>query len=450
MGHTSYCYKTIGASLAILLCNWLAVSAAQAAAPSALSKWLSDHAVVELRERLQQHPRYQGQRIAIVASGNDALSEALVTVLHTNLDQRPGISLWTPPTANPVAAGAPASIDTLDCTTRPDFDYVLRVAAASNKPGSGEVSIRLLPVAQTEHADKGWQWKGKFNQAEREYVERSAEFPPADGSLAAPWQTEQFEIAARRLSRELACALRPQVRTHLALQWPEQSSLPGLFADTVNASRHLLGSYRELAHSDQDADYEVSVELQRFREDTWQLWLIGTPRKNTLLPVQAVTYFRVADPEWLLPATAASMYSHADSNPAGEALDFIEVEMLDATQSDSGRSSAELEVTLRIANRADWALEYSFSLSGGHFNHCIADPAYYRHDGYGELEGSIDAGKSVVRRLLISGTQHRPTPAFGARKCAGFRDLDGFEDFADQGYKVTNFVRWDTHGGMTK
>ena len=122
------------------------------------------------------------------------------------------------------------------------------------------------------------------------------------------------------------------------------------------------------------------------------------------------------------------------------------MEMLDATQRDSGHASAELEVTLRIANQADWPLEYSFTLSGGHFNHCIANPAYYRHDGYGQLQGRIDGGDSVVRRLTISGTEHRPTPVFGTRKCAGFRDLDGFEDFAGRGYKVTDFVRWDAGG----
>jgi hypothetical protein len=450
MGHDSNYYKIIGAGLAIFFSSCLLVSTAEAAVPSALSKWLSRQTVPSLRERLLQHPRYQGQAIAIVATEDNALSEALVKVLYTNLESRAGITLWRPPSANPVAVGTSANIDALDCVSQPGFDYVLQVAAAAGKFDSGEVSIRLVPVAQTEQSDDGWQWKGKFNQAEQEYIERAADSLPADGSLAAPWQAEEVETAALRLSRELACALRPQVRTHLVLQWPEQSSLPGLFADTVNASRHLVGNYRELAHSGRDVDYDISIELQRFRKDTWQLWLIGTPRKTALLPVQAVTYFRVADQEWPVSAKPHSIASPDYSLPIGDAADFIDVELLDATQSDSGRRSADLEVTLRIANRADWALEYSFSLSGGHFNYCIADPAYYRHDGYGEVEGSIGAGDSVVRRMLISGTQHRPTPAFGTRKCAGFRDLDGFEDFADQGYKVTNFVRWDTSGGMTK
>jgi hypothetical protein len=450
MGTVSNYYRTVGTGLAIFFSTCLLTSTAEAVVPSSLSKWLSKQAVPELRERLEQHPLYQDQRIAIVAARDDALSEALVTLLHMNLGNRAGIALWQPHTTTPVAGASASTIDALECNSQTGVDYTLQVSASPRSSGRSEVSILLLPVNQPAPGDNSWHWKGKLNRAEQEYIERAAASVPANGSLAAPWRDEEVEIAARSLSDEFACALRPQVRTHVALQWPEQTGLPALFADTINTSRHLLGSYRELAQVSVNADYEVSVELRRFREDTWQLWLIGTPLRAPLLPVQAVTYFQVTEPDWPIPSTATNTIGQAYSLPLGEAVDFIDVEMLDATQRDSGRASAELEVTLRIANRADWALQYSFTLSGGHFNHCIADPAYYRHDGYGQVEGRIDAGDSVVRRLVISGTKHRPTPAFGTRKCAGFRDLDGFEEFADRGYKVTDFVRWDTSGGMRK
>ena len=108
----------------------------------------------------------------------------------------------------------------------------------------------------------------------------------------------------------------------------------------------------------------------------------------------------------------------------------------------SGRSRAALQVTLQLGNRAEWPMDYSFTLSGGHFNHCIATPQYYRHDRYGSLEGSLAAGETVVRRLVIENAEHRPKPLFGTRKCAGFRDLDGFEEFTRQGHRVTDYVRW--------
>ena len=117
--------------------------------------------------------------------------------------------------------------------------------------------------------------------------------------------------------------------------------------------------------------------------------------------------------------------------------------MVDATQADKWRSRADLQVTLRISNRAQQPIAYSFILSGGHFEQCIAEPRYYRHDDYGQLSGSLAAGASVMRRLVIENAQHRPTPLYGMPKCAGFRDLQGFEEFASQGHKVTDYVRWD-------
>jgi hypothetical protein len=155
----------------------------------------------------------------------------------------------------------------------------------------------------------------------------------------------------------------------------------------------------------------------------------------------------VADaPDVSLPSPlAARTITPKPTPPAnlGKALDFLDVQLLDATQTDEGRSGAELQVTLRIGNRATWPIQYAFTLSGGHFNHCVASPGYYRHDRYGHLAGNVEPGASVVRRLVIEEAQHRPTPWFGMRKCAGFRDLDGFEEFASQGHKVTDFVRWD-------
>ena len=125
-----------------------------------------------------------------------------------------------------------------------------------------------------------------------------------------------------------------------------------------------------------------------------------------------------------------------------KALDFLDVKLLDATQTDGRGARAALQVTLQIGNRAQWPLEYSFTLSGGHFNHCIATPGYYRHDRYGSLDGSLAGGETVVRRLVIENAKHNPRPIFGTRKCAGFRDLEGFEEYRRQGHKVTDYVRW--------
>jgi hypothetical protein len=121
---------------------------------------------------------------------------------------------------------------------------------------------------------------------------------------------------------------------------------------------------------------------------------------------------------------------------------YLSVELLEASQSDRRFSGADLRVRLRLANRAARPLEYALSLSGGHYQHCVPEPAFYRHDRYGYLQGRLEPGQSVVRVMNIEGARHNPNPWFGLRRCAGFRDLAGFEQFSQQGHKVTQFVRW--------
>ncbi len=417
----------------------LSAATAYAAPRSALSKWFSSTAVPEIRRLLQEHPRYRDQRVAIVSKESDALSEGLVKVLSINLRGRPGIQLIE---AGTVPANA-NTIDALHCAAAETADYLLEVSASPYGYNKAQVSLALVAAAEGEIKQDDWYWNGRLNRAEREYLGRDADTRHRDGSLAAPWTSEDVEQAAAALSRQLACALRPQVQTHLALEWPEAEMIPAVFADTVNHSRHLLGGYRELALDGEGADYSVALQLTQFREGIWQLWLTGTPAREGGAPVQAVTYLAASNPVWPTQAVAVNPRESLPL-PEEDALEFIEVEMLDAVQQKARRNRARLEVRLRITNRADWPMEYAFSLSGGHFNYCIAEPEYYRHDAWGKLKGQLDGGKSVVRTMVIEKARHQPTLVFGTPHCAGFLDLEGFEYFADRGYKVTDYVRWQT------
>lgn len=428
----------------LLLLSLLWPQQALASQVSPLSRWLSRDTGPELEELLSQHPRYVGQRI-LVLPGDNALEQAVVTLLRARLARQDSIALLDP-VGQADDLPLNGSIDAVDCQVGSRGDYLLRVEARSSSDGRDSLRLDLLDSGSTQNSGRHWQWSGNFSSAERRSVQKSSGVRLADGSLDAPWSEQEVDAAARALSWQLACALRPQLASRLTLQWPAKTKLPALFSDTANASRHVLGAYREIGLASAQASYEIEARVERFRHDTWQLWLIGTPAQPGLSPVQAVTYFRQAGLQWpQSPGLAERAPAKYTSRPATEekALEFIEVQLLDATQADYSGSRAELQVTLRIANSAAWPIAYSFTLSGGHFNHCIANPAYYRHDSYGQLTGSLAAGASEVRRLTIDNARHRPTPLFGVRKCAGFRDLDGFETFASQGHKVTDFVRWD-------
>lgn len=447
-------YKTNTArmlAMLILLALWL--SEARAASSGSVSHWLNRETIPALREMLGQHPRYLKQRIQIAGVSGDALSEAIVARLVKNLTDLESIHLVEPDSGLPLATTIPLSIDALDCQAKPLADYLLQVRTHSQKGATGEVEIALVDLHDQTAQAVTWQWRGRLSSKERAQLGKPAQHNPAGGSLAIPWPESAVASAARALSRQLACSLRPQVRTRLSLHWPREATLPAVFADTVNASRHMLGAYREIGFADESAEYRMEVRVEPFMGDTWQLWLAGKPRNSALAPVQAVTYFKVANLQW--PArVAADFPAHpSEAKPPqrraappvdlGEPLTYLDVELLSSRQTDRPGSKADLEVTLSIGNRADWPIEYSFSLSGGHFNHCVARPRFYRHDRYGTLKGIIEAGDRVVRRLVVRNAKHRPTPWYGMRQCAGFLDLDGFEEFASRGHKVIDYVRWE-------
>jgi hypothetical protein len=424
----------------------LAAVAPSVLASSSLSGWLSRDVVPELRKRLSQHPRYQGQRIQIEDGDQNGLSEAIGTVLNNNLAGRDGIILIAPGQTGLPQPAAPVSIDALDCVDTGAIDYLLQVSTNSGQPDHDSVQLTLMEVSSGGKQPSNWHWQGRFSSTERKQFEKTVAAGNATGSLRAPWRDQDVNAAAVALSRDFACALRPQIQNRLVLQWIQADELPALFADTANTMRHKLGDYRELAIGEVQPDYAVDVRIERFRDDIWQLWVTGSPHDKDLAPVQAVTYFKSSSPQ------AASAFVNLAAEPVarpaaqenlGQALSFIDVQMVDATQSEKRRSRADLQVTLRISNRAQQPIAYSFTLSGGHFERCIAEPRYYRHDDYGLLLGRLEAGASVMRRLVIENAQHRPTPLYGMPKCAGFRDLQGFEEFASQGYKVTDYVRWD-------
>jgi len=413
-------HRLVGSGLLTLA----AALAAPTQASSELSRWLSQDIVPKIRTLLSEHPRYQQQRIKVQAGDPSGLSDTLVSALNNTLQGSDGITLVRSEQPDPTRHATSGSVDELTCSSRPDFDYLLQASVARGKSGHDQVTLTLLETYPAMEQINSWQWRGRFSTAERKQAENVLN-SSADGSLSAPWRDQDVDAAALALSRDFACALRPQIKNRLRLHWPQDSQLPPVFADTSNATRHRLGNFRELGISSDQAEYAVTARVERFRDNIWQLWITGSPLHDDLAPVQAVAYIETG------------------AVPTETALKFIDVQMLDAAQADKGRSRADLLVTLRIGNRANRPIAYSFSLSGGHYENCVARPAYYRHDHYGLLQGTLAAGEIEVRRLVIKNARHNPAPVWGTARCAGFRDLAGFEEFASQGYKVTDYVRWD-------
>ncbi|MEM9153402.1 MAG: hypothetical protein AAGB19_23520, partial [Cyanobacteria bacterium P01_F01_bin.3] len=286
--------RCISTYLLVLVCTVLMPINVAQAAQSSLSKWLSDDTLPEITRLLSEHPRYQKQRFQVRAGNDNGLSEAIVIVAKSNLSASADITQISEhqsvnDTQSTSARYASTSVDDLICSAQPQFDYLLRVTAVETRFGRDEVIIELLDARSSNAAIRQWQWRGYFTQSEsKQYdIERHS----ADGSLLSPWSQQDIDAAASALTREFICAVRPNIRDQLRLKWPDQLPLGSVFADTANAAKHKLGSYRELGIGEQGTSYQISWRLEPFQEDIWQVWLTGSPRVSDLEPVQAVTYF---------------------------------------------------------------------------------------------------------------------------------------------------------------
>ena len=437
----------------MLLAGVLSCAPVSWAADSVLSRWIGREAVPELAAMLASHPRLEGERVRLVTVNGNGLDSEIAEALLGGLGGDGQVSLQA---GSLLPDTVPDSIDELDCGKSPHPHVELRVSAVADGAAKARVEIALADPDDAPTTWRRWLWQGRLSGDERESLGESVAPAFAEGSLRSPWSGDAVDRAAAALSMQLACNLRAQVVSKVAVHWTQPAVMPGQQQDIFNASRHLLGSMREIALAPQ-GDIDIAVKAEPFSDDLLQLWLTGTPRGEGFEPVQAVTYIRRAHPiVAAVPQPSAAPASASPSpvpvlpaapavsvvpRPAGHALAFLDVDLVDVSQAERS-SRADLHVRLQLANRAQWPIAYRFQLSGGHYLHCVPEKNLYRHDRYGFIEGEIPAGGRLQREFSINGVQHKPNPWMGPRKCAGFKSLAGFENFSDNGYKVTKYVRW--------
>ncbi|MEM9256353.1 MAG: hypothetical protein AAGA91_12970 [Pseudomonadota bacterium] len=387
---------------------------------------------------MESHPRLQEQHVRLVLASGNGLDSAIAEVLVVSLS--PLYKLQTPAISN-VQRLSFHSIDAIQCAAERKQPMSLLVSVSGKTRRNASVEIALADSESAESAWRRWHWRGTLSRAEYEVLQGPVDASFADGSLALPWPSGSVAAAAESLSTQLACDIRRQLVGNVAISFLSDAHYAGDLQDIFNASRQQLGSLRQVQLSAQ-ADLLITYSVQPFQGELLQLWLTGTSASGDFQSVQAVTYIRHGG-ALALPAIPTDVPPLAPA-PADRGIPghFLLVELLDVSQADKTLSGADLHVQLRLENSGQWPIEYGFHVSGGHYLNCIADPLLYRHDRYGYIEGEIAPGSRQQRRISITGVQHKPNPWFGPRKCAGFKDLQGFENFTAQGHQVTNYLRW--------
>ena len=244
------------------------------------------------------------------------------------------------------------------------------------------------------------------------------------------------------MARELICRLRPHIADSVTLDWQDPEFPDQRLQNAAVGVMDALSLPVELQLlTAPGADIDVSMEAVALGEQIWRLSLAAGPAGDQPVPhVQVFSYLE-------LPGHRAANAGNVAGNnsqgvPAGDALEYLDVHLLDARQHGSKGNRADVMLKVLVYNRADWPIEYSMSISGGHYENCRPSDALYRHDRYAVMAGQAQPGQRRVEQVLLSGLRHKPAPIWGIQRCAGIGDIESLEDFHAQGYRIIDYVRW--------
>jgi hypothetical protein len=414
---------------------------------SELSGWLERQPLARLQRLLAEHPRFDGQTLALQRVNDNALTDAVASLAEMTL-QSSGNIVTSEALSQRYEAGQPGSIDQLSCNdTR--ADYQLRVELEKRNYSSASAHLTLLDNYSGEIVQQ-WQWRGKLSGAEKDYIKRTS-IGSERGSPSSPWTQAQVADAAAALSRDFVCALRPWVGTELWMQWPQAGTSNPTLADTLRTSQHYIAAYRELAIVPGDGQFSVETHAEPLSDDVWQLWLVGRPLQAGLPTVEVATYLRAAEERTrrtsgaptVVATPVISTMPAPSMAPATTAAprEALQIDVLGITRR-AGARRADLTLRLRLTNEAPRALAYALKTTGGYFDGCRGDSASYRHDTWGSTSGSLAAGESTIATIRIDNLPHRPTPLRGRPVCVGFGDIDAFYSYHSQGERVTRYLSW--------
>lgn len=187
-----------------LLCALFVAGAADAALRwQDAESWVAQEVAPELTRQFRDHPRFRGQNVRVVAFENgapaartNALALALRDQLSAALLQVPGIQLAAPTGMNP----------TLDCR-RSDIDYYVGLEITEQGQSGIQLVLRTLDARTstwvTGHDNR---WQGSLTGTQRRALRTRATDPQLRGQRTTPFGDGEFDVLARALARELACA----------------------------------------------------------------------------------------------------------------------------------------------------------------------------------------------------------------------------------------------------
>ena len=224
----------------LVLVTTLLVSSNSLAKPRDADAWVSLTVAPALARELSTHPRFRGESVRVVVFADDrpaarsnAFALSLRDRLANSIFDTPGIRM----------AAERGTGDRLDCT-RSEVDYFIGLQIAYLGNDDYRIDLRTLDIA-----DRSWvtgfdlTWQGALTQSQRQALDTQRADPWFRGARTAPYETEQSDLLAADLARDLACAsLRQTVGEYVVLLQPAEEDLLGNTAELVRSNLASLAS----------------------------------------------------------------------------------------------------------------------------------------------------------------------------------------------------------------
>ncbi len=265
-----------------------------------LERWTDQELTPWLVREVSQHPRFQGQRLAVVQMSGAEVAPA-TNVLVAGIREKINRALLTIPGGQLVwQASAPPKNNNgrkpLQCNRSPDIHYLIGIETRQNDNRQLTVSVRILDLA-----DQSWvggfsrSWSGPLTTSQLQALNRTRTDESLRGRRVLPFQVDQADFAARELAWQLSCRLLEQEQSPTRIFLRSDPGDPFTLT-TFRLLEKYLNDYGEttITGSSAQAELILSAELQPIHQQLGQFWVTARDNEGSLRPgVNARVYVRL-------------------------------------------------------------------------------------------------------------------------------------------------------------
>ncbi len=287
----------------------------RASTNDALERWIEQELGPYLVAQVGRHPRFQGQRLAVVKMDGAEVSPQMDQLTAHLRDRIDNILLTIPQSQLAWQAQDDPALNAsgpLQCNRKQPLDYLIGLELKLLGRQRLDVSVKALDLD-----DRSWlggfgkHWQGTITPAQQQALHSLQADESLRGLRELPFESHQADVAARYLAHGLSCQLLQQ-STESGKLYIETEHTDPFVHTTFKLLGHYLAQYRQAAITDRRSDAELilSAERQPIHPQLDQLWVAArTHDGERIAGLTAETYVRPAtasQPVAVIPAATVA------------------------------------------------------------------------------------------------------------------------------------------------